>query len=31
MLLGATPSFAEKVRKRVEELNGKFETKHENA
>jgi len=31
MLLEATPAFAEKVRKRVEELNGKFETKHENA
>lgn len=29
MLLEATPSFAEKVRKRVEELNGRFETKRE--
>jgi GTP-binding protein HflX len=31
MLLEATPSFAEKVRKRVEELNGRFETKRESA
>jgi GTPase len=29
MLLEATPSFAEKVRKRVEELDGRFETKRE--